>query len=226
MKGLIAVAHPDDETIFFAGLIQAWKHIEWTVVCATDGNWRGRGEERQNELIAACATLKIKHIKFLGFADNPNYRLKLKLLTQELSQLPAFDYVFTHGIFGEYSHPHHQDISYATHAVFSKKSKVFGIAYNEFPDLLVALSRKHYAVKSKILRSTYLKETVKILHHVPTSAVEGFTRNSIARISKIYHHICGKKKLSTQDLDFWLAEFTRRSTQLNKKSVNVSPKGL
>ena len=49
---LLVVAHPDDETIFFAGVIQSKRDLPWHLVCLTDGNADGRGKERHLELLA------------------------------------------------------------------------------------------------------------------------------------------------------------------------------
>jgi LmbE family N-acetylglucosaminyl deacetylase len=226
MKGLVIVAHPDDETIFFSGLIQKWRHVEWTIICVTDGNGHGRKKERAFEFASACQELNVKHFYMLGYRDDPKVRIPVADLIASLKEFTGFNFVFTHGMLGEYSHPHHQDVAYATHQVFQKKTKVYGIAYNQFPELLIPLSSRHYTKKMNILKNIYLKETVKILHQIPATWVEGFVRTSPTRANKIYSHITGRKKLKKTDSDYWLAEFTKRSTRLNRGRFTVSISGL
>ena len=56
---LLGVAHPDDETIFFGGLLQVYRRRPWKVVCVTDGAPRrlpdaaALAERRHEELCAA-----------------------------------------------------------------------------------------------------------------------------------------------------------------------------
>ena len=66
---LLVVAHPDDESIFFAGAIQSLRDLPWHVICVTDGNADGRGAERAQEFATATKLLGVKKAEQWTYAD-------------------------------------------------------------------------------------------------------------------------------------------------------------
>ncbi|GJN03108.1 hypothetical protein PR202_ga20517 [Eleusine coracana subsp. coracana] len=90
---LLVIAHPDDESMFFAPTILFLKSKGHNVhvLCMSQGNADGLGNTRKEELYHACDTFKIQR-KQVQVLDH----LKLQILT--------FD---SHGVSG---HPNHQDV--------------------------------------------------------------------------------------------------------------------
>src|ERR1043165_2582375 len=77
---LLVVAHPDDESIFFAGLVLQKRSHPWRVLCVTDGNADGNGAARAADFAEACKQLKVKDFAMLGFKDKFEERLPLNEL--------------------------------------------------------------------------------------------------------------------------------------------------
>lgn len=181
---LLVVAHPDDESIFFAGLLLQKRKHPWRILCVTDGNADGKGRERAEDFARACAALKVKDCKILSYRDQFDQRLPVDELTALLRQETPEE-IFTHGPVGEYGHPHHQDVSLAVHRAFPKK-KIYSVAYNCAPDLLITLTPKNYAQKCHILGDIYHSETQRFLNFVPSTYCEGFVRLSLREVEAIY----------------------------------------
>lgn len=173
---LLVVAHPDDETIFFGGLVQAWRDLPWHLICLTDGNADGRGEERKAELAAAAKLLGIKSFEHWAYRDLFPDRLPVEEITARLRELPKPREVFTHGPLGEYGHPHHQDACLATHRAFSPKIKVSSPAWNSRADFSLLLTQAQYAKKTRAYAEIYRKETARFLNILPNAGVESFRR--------------------------------------------------
>lgn len=193
IKALVVSAHPDDETLFFGGLILQKKY-DWTVICITDGNADGLGNIRQRQFGQACRLLGVKNYACLQFPDNFRKRLSLSKIISALHGLGRFDVVFTHDILGEYGHPHHQDVSYAVHKAFEKTAPVFSTAYNILPDIQISLRAKDFGTKTKILATVYTGETRRFLHFLPATSSEGFSRISHGEVEALYT-FCLKKTL-------------------------------
>lgn len=59
---LVVVAHPDDESMFFAPSILALPGYPWAtvrVLCLSTGDFQGEGARRAQEMVAACAALGV-----------------------------------------------------------------------------------------------------------------------------------------------------------------------
>lgn len=120
-RAVFAVAHPDDETIFFGGTIAQLAQRGWTVTvaCATSdfGDPR-RSAVRAAELVAACRRLGARSLQ-LGFADRPGPLDGGALAAALAGAFPeAPDAIYTHGPLGEYGHPHHTSVCRAAHRAF------------------------------------------------------------------------------------------------------------
>jgi len=211
---LIVVAHPDDETIFFGGLLQRKRQRDWTIVCLTDANADGHGRKRRNQFEKACARLGVKDAQWWGFPDIYERRLSIDEMIARLQTLPTPHEVYTHGIIGEYGHPHHQDVSYAVHHAFANHPRVYSPAYNTHPDFNVILTKKEFAKKADILAHIYGSETTRFLNLLPATAFEGFLHLDLKEVEALYDFFARKKTLRTRDLRAykWLADFlkTRR----------------
>jgi LmbE family N-acetylglucosaminyl deacetylase len=186
---LLVVAHPDDETLFFAGLLLREKKKRWHVVCVTDGNADGQGAERHRQFAKACKTLGVASYDFFNLPDLYQKRLDLKTLKEKLFALPEFEAIYTHGPTGEYGHPHHQDVSFAVHECFAKNKPVWSVAHNCEPDRSIHLNSHEYKIKSGILSKIYLSETERFIGFVPSTSSENFCRISFTEVREIYNYL-------------------------------------
>ena len=191
---LIVTAHPDDETLFMGGLIMTEKSLPWKVICVTDGNADGQGVKRKKQFLKACREMGVKEVEMWTFPDQFAMRLDVDKLMRQLSLLPLPKEVFTHGIIGEYGHPHHQDVSWAVHQCFLKICPVMSVAYNSLPEKIVKLSKAVFIKKNRILSHIYGSETRRFSHLIPTTFVEGFMRVGIKEVEAVYKFLVDGKK--------------------------------
>jgi hypothetical protein len=218
---LICVAHPDDETIFFGGLLLRRRRHPWRVVCLTDGNADGQGRKRRKQFEKAASLLGVREAFWWGYPDIYEKRLPVDEIATRLDEMAkdgGLQEVFTHGIVGEYGHPHHQDVSFAVHTVFSGRVPVHSVAYNSFPDLVVNLSEKEYALKTRILTEVYGSETSRFLHLLPATWSEGFSQFDAKEVRALYDFFSTRKPLRTKDLDrhLWLADHLKKNRSRNR----------
>jgi LmbE family N-acetylglucosaminyl deacetylase len=187
---LLVVAHPDDETIYFSGLLQNHRRLPWSVICVTDGNADGNGSVRREQFAHAMKLQRIQRFEMWDFPDIFERRLDVSALTARLKLLRPNE-VFTHGVLGEYGHPHHQDVCMATHLAYRK---VYSIAHNCYPDKTVRLTAAQYTLKAKILSNVYQSETRRFIQFLPATAWEGFAHFSRAEVELVYEWLAFKKK--------------------------------
>ena len=181
---VIVVAHPDDETIFFGGLIQKLKRCH--VVLVTDANADGQGQLRLTQFERALELLKVDSFEVWGFPDIYENRLDTSEVCDRLRTLGKPKRVFTHNIFGEYGHPHHQDVSASVHRCWRTRVPVLSTAYNLAPDMVVQLTKAQLKLKQKILSEIYFSETKRFQWMLPASFSEGFVKVSPSDVEQIY----------------------------------------
>ncbi|MEK6554244.1 MAG: PIG-L family deacetylase [Bdellovibrionota bacterium] len=200
---VVICAHPDDETIFFGGLIQKYKTHPWLVACATDGNADGMGAKRAEDFKKACRQLGVAETVMFGFPDVFNQRLNIEALQEKIAELPEAFAIYTHGPVGEYGHPHHQDVGLATFQFYNKQRPqrpTYGVAYNCSPEVLVALSDEQFAKKAQILSQIYGSETQRFQNILPCTFSEGFCRFTLKEIESLYAYYTQKKVPQKNDL--------------------------
>ncbi|HVK61154.1 MAG TPA: PIG-L family deacetylase [Bdellovibrionales bacterium] len=212
---LLCVAHPDDEVIFFGGLLQRRRTLPWTIVCMTDANADGDGRRRKLQFEKACRTLGAKDAQWWAFPDIYEKRLPVHDIVARLCEMPRPQSVFTHGIVGEYGHPHHQDVSFAVHTAFKDHPKVYSSAYNAFPDFSIQLTKKEFALKTKILTQVYGSETSRFLNLLPATSVEGYLQLDPHEVRAIYDYFAHRKPLKQSSLKAyaWLSSFLKSRRQ-------------
>jgi LmbE family N-acetylglucosaminyl deacetylase len=124
-SALVLVAHPDDEVIFFGGLILGLvaKGCRISVACAVSRfNPPGLTSIRTAEFRRACWRMGI-YGQLLGLFDATDHLQLDELIArfQIIAGSHRDDTVYTHGIWGEYGHPHHRDVCLAAHIVFGDR---------------------------------------------------------------------------------------------------------
>lgn len=185
---VVIVAHPDDETLFFGGLILSENNHQWTVIVVTDANADGQGQIRHQQYKDACSQLGVKEIIQWDFPDIFEKRLDQSKLSQKvqffLKSNPQITRVYTHGPAGEYGHPHHQDVSFAVHdcihndSELNQRIELWSVAYNSFPDKELTLSKESFEKKRRILQGPYKSEVARFMHLLPCTWSEGFHKLS------------------------------------------------
>lgn len=190
---LLVVAHPDDETLFFSAALMQERKRPWLVVCATNGNADGAGSARALDFKKACQKLKIKEAIQWNFPDVFDERLDIAGLEFHLRQLPVPSEIYTHGITGEYGHPHHQDVSFAVHSVFAKKAKIWVPAYNARAEKTLRLTKSQYEIKANIYSEIYRGETLRFAPYIPNRSVDEFMQLDFSEVQEIYASILEKR---------------------------------
>jgi LmbE family N-acetylglucosaminyl deacetylase len=216
------VAHPDDETIFFGGLVMTLAQRSWRIIVVTDGNADGEGEKRSQQFAAACTQLGVKNFEMWNFPDRFEDRLDVKLLVNRLSAEPMPRVVFTHGIIGEYGHPHHQDVSWAVHQAFYKKVPIWSAAYNSFATKSLRLTKQIFRRKAKILSEIYFSETFRFARMLPFQTAEGFHRLDWSEVASIYNYL-SQKDATQDDLKLKTYSLFRPYLVEQKKASQVRP---
>lgn len=213
---LLVVAHPDDETLFFSAPLLNLKNKPWRVVCVTDANADGFGKARALQFKKACKMLGVKNYEQWDFPDIYDQRLDLDRLKEKLLNLPTPFEVYSHGVTGEYGHPHHQDLGYLTSQIF--KCSVWAPAYNCKADKVMALSEKQYQLKSKIYSEIYGGETLRFSQFIPNRSADEFYKVSASENREIYNSIIEKRSPAKSKLKKykWFAKFL---SEKNKEKI-------
>jgi LmbE family N-acetylglucosaminyl deacetylase len=189
---MVITAHPDDETLFFGGMILSRPDEDWTVVCLTDGNADDRGNERMAELDEACELLGVQSVIKAGFEDTYNENLDQRKLKKFFNTLPDVDRVFTHGPLGEYGHPHHIQTAFAVHKFFTKK-EVWHPAINCFASKREILTEEQYNRKLEILAKVYDQELMRFSRFIHFPSEELYTQSSLDEVEKLAHYLLSKE---------------------------------
>lgn len=105
-KSLLLVAHPDDESMFFAPtLLQLRRKV--IILCLSNGGYYGKGAIRISEMKSLCAYLNVKTI-ILGFQDNENWNPDIiNILLETFHRLYRFKYIYTFDSKGVSGHKNH-----------------------------------------------------------------------------------------------------------------------
>ena len=192
IRNMVITAHPDDETLFFGGTILSRPHEEWTVVCLTDGNADGRGDERMAELDEACELLGVQSVIKASFEDTYDQNLDQRKLKKFFATLPEVDNIFTHGPLGEYGHPHHIQTSYAVHKFFNE-SIIWHPAINCFATKREVLTEAQYNRKLEILAKVYNQELMRFSRFIHFPSEELYTQSSLDEVEKLAQYLLSQE---------------------------------
>lgn len=115
---MLIFPHPDDETVFGAGILLAYKRAGWrtVVVTLTQGeagnHYTDKKETRVGELKKACAKLKVDHLEVGDFGDAKlRYRNTWKKWIRGKISLYSPDLTVTYDHSGFTGHPDHITVS-------------------------------------------------------------------------------------------------------------------
>ena len=112
-KGLMVVAHPDDEFLF-GGEALLWPEVDWHVVCMTHGPGAANAEvHRQHEFADSMAALRTSSYEMWDYYDSLDEEVawdfeRVRARVAALVTRGGFSIVATHGKEGEYGHPQHK----------------------------------------------------------------------------------------------------------------------
>lgn len=141
MKGLVIVAHPDDETMFCGGTIAKLKW-DWTVVSAAHSLDSPRGRE----FAAACNVLGARPImlavRYQGKqATSPIDGAEVRRRLLATVCLDEYDVVLTHNEDGEYGHRDHIVVNSVVGELRNRAIWWFGFNESTF-DLAIKLDNR------------------------------------------------------------------------------------
>jgi len=115
----VVVAHPDDEALWFGGLLTSWPGTPPDVICCSIPVTE---PQRAIKFQEACNLIGAKYKILPWFEVRGGHLQNLDWL-----DLIPYDVIFTHNSEGEYGHQHHKDV----HEMVKKKCQghIFTSAY-------------------------------------------------------------------------------------------------
>ena len=169
-RAAVIVAHPDDETLWAGGVILMHPSVRWTIATLC----RQSDPDRAPRFYRVCDCYGARG--FMADLDDGPEQVPLAPQTVQntiLQMLPSdrFDYVFTHGPWGEYTrHRRHEEVSRAVMAL-SRTQRLhthllLQFAYDddegkhlprpdERADIVVSLSHEIWQKKHEIMTAIY-----------------------------------------------------------------------
>jgi LmbE family N-acetylglucosaminyl deacetylase len=172
LAALVIVAHPDDETIWMGGLIAKHKEIKWTIFSLC----RSSDSDRAPKLLRVCKYFNARGI-ITDLDDEDNLTLTksipvIEALIKDNMPDQSFDFIFTHGINGEYGHQRHIGVNQAVNnlikAKFLKPKAIFyfnykkisqkefsPLVYKNDSEVLFKLSDQEFRNKKKVVSDIY-----------------------------------------------------------------------
>mmetsp|Transcript_19063 Transcript_19063/g.53353 ORF Transcript_19063/g.53353 Transcript_19063/m.53353 type:complete len:272 (+) Transcript_19063:100-915(+) len=134
---LLVIAHPDDESMFFAPTVLSLRaaQVPIFILCLSTGNAGGRGNSRQRELLRACEKLNVPK-ENVAIIDDPQLQDGMKTVwpeqvVQKQVHLCAVNNntnkVITFDERGVSGHPNHISTFYGVWAYYAWRSRVSSV---------------------------------------------------------------------------------------------------
>lgn len=117
MKRVMLVAHPDDETLWGAGIIMRYPG-DWTVICASIPQIDPIRAQKFKDACEVLGAFPVVIDKIEDMANEPMKGL-------EDIDLSEYDHIVTHGEWGEYGHLHHKNVHRYVARKYGKKILTF-----------------------------------------------------------------------------------------------------
>ncbi|CAK8532329.1 unnamed protein product [Lathyrus sativus] len=119
---LLVIAHPDDESMFFAPTINflTSRGHNVQILCLSNGDGDGKGNVGKQELYQACVSLKVpmQQVKIInhpdlqdGFGKVWNHSLLAKIIEEEITS-HCIDMIITFDKYGVSGQCNHRDVHY------------------------------------------------------------------------------------------------------------------
>jgi LmbE family N-acetylglucosaminyl deacetylase len=170
-RGLVIVAHPDDETIWMGGVLARQKHIQWTlfVLC------RKSDADRMPKFLKVAKHYNAKGI-ICDLEDDGVMSISEsipKILNIIRKELPMsqniWDVLFTHGTNGEYGHARHKGVHLAVKELIRnggiRARQAYSFAYTLDQDKKMAVPRKNAAYNVELSNKEW-KDKRNVIKHM------------------------------------------------------------
>lgn len=136
-NSVLVVAHPDDECLWFGGLLARWGS-KFTVICCSIPV---HDPIRADKFHDACSVF--------GASSEIIPHSEIEPLRLDLLDLDSYDTIVTHGPGGEYGHLQHKEVSAY---IAARWPHAIGSAYGaQSRDMLLKLADDEWALKIKAL---------------------------------------------------------------------------
>lgn len=145
-RNLVVVAHPDDETLWAAGLPLRFADREWTVIACSIPRI---DPVRADRFHAACRTLGVASRVLPEIETEPGQKLN----GLEALDLSPFDCIVTHNSQGEYGHSHHRHVhKFVKSRINGQKLITFGYRESGQGEISFELTDEELYMKLRALR--------------------------------------------------------------------------
>ena len=193
---LAIVAHPDDETIWMGGTILKNKKWDWTVISLC----RCHDDDRRPRFEKVCERLGVKGV--ISDLDDVKLKpLRVDAVVEKIKSLlldREYDYVYTHGLNGEYGHIRHKEIHKAVRRLVKSGEiqckKLFSFSYKQgrgragnVPDLRIPVPSDKSDVHVRLSEDNFKKkvELVKDMYGFGGDSFEVMACNSVEAFKEL-----------------------------------------
>lgn len=122
VSSLLLIAHPDDESMFFAPtMLDLGSNL--AILCLSEGNYNGAGRLRRSEMCRLCRYLGVK-VAVLDFPDNADWDAQsISLVLAIFHRVHAFKRLYTFDRHGVSGHKNHRSC-FEGARIFSRRKRI------------------------------------------------------------------------------------------------------